>query len=189
MSHWQNRPELQEYVCGGGDDNSWERIRTTCVRATPKKPIENTFVPRGEHYAHWVQTVLVQYHDLDFGDESAVDNEWFVVQQRAPVSEVVTFGRKNSFHINIKNIEWLHLGLINDDKKLNLLYRAADLMLSPSTGCNGPHMVVEAISNNFVHGPETCKKLHLFLTYFPWWSGGCYLPAVGALAAVHRAAL
>lgn len=62
--------------------------------------------------------------------------------------KLVTFGRKNSFHINIKNIEWLHLGLINDDKKLNLLYRAADLMLSPSTGCNGPHMVVEAISNN-----------------------------------------
>ena len=62
--------------------------------------------------------------------------------------KLVTFGRKNSFHINIQNIEWSHLGLINENKKLNLLYRAADVMLSPSTGCNGPHMVVEAISNN-----------------------------------------
>ena len=55
---------------------------------------------------------------------------------------------KNSFNIGIKNIDWIHLGVINEDKKLNLLYRAADLMLSPSTGCNGPHMVIEAISNN-----------------------------------------
>ena len=62
--------------------------------------------------------------------------------------KLVTFGRKNSFNIGIKNIDWIHLGVINEDKKLNLLYRAADLMLSPSTGCNGPHMVIEAISNN-----------------------------------------
>ena len=62
--------------------------------------------------------------------------------------KLITFGRKNNFQINIKNIEWLHLGVIKDDYKLNLLYRAADLMLSPSIGCNGPHMVVEAICNN-----------------------------------------
>ena len=62
--------------------------------------------------------------------------------------KLVTFGRKQTFNINVKNIQWLHLGVIRDDNKLNLLYRAADLMLSPSTGCNGPHMVNEAISNN-----------------------------------------
>jgi glycosyltransferase involved in cell wall biosynthesis len=62
--------------------------------------------------------------------------------------KLVTFGRKQTFNINVKNIQWLHLGVIRDDNKLNLLYRAADLMLSPSTGCNGPHIVNEAISNN-----------------------------------------
>ena len=41
------------------------------------------------------------------------------------------------------------LGQIDDDFKLNTLYReAADLMLSPSIGCNGPHMVVEAVYND-----------------------------------------
>ena len=38
--------------------------------------------------------------------------------------------------------------MIDSDKKLNLLYRSADVLLSPSTGCNGPHIVVEALSND-----------------------------------------
>lgn len=67
--------------------------------------------------------------------------------------KLITFGRKNNFQINIKNIEWIHLGVINDDYKLNLLYRSADLLLSPSIGCNGPHIVVEAICNNL---PVVC---------------------------------
>ena len=29
-----------------------------------------------------------------------------------------------------------------------MLYRAADVSASPSTGCNGPHIVVEALSND-----------------------------------------
>ena len=61
---------------------------------------------------------------------------------------LVTFGRKNSFNIKIDKIKWTHLGQISDDLKLNTLYRSADLMLSPSIGCNGPHMVVEAIYND-----------------------------------------
>ena len=62
--------------------------------------------------------------------------------------KLITFGRKNSFSLNIPEIEWIHLGLINSNEKLNLLYRAADIFVSPSTGCNGPHIVVEALKND-----------------------------------------
>jgi len=61
---------------------------------------------------------------------------------------LVTFGRKNSFNINLKEIKWTHLGLVFSDKKLNLLYRSADVLLSPATACNGPHIVSEAIAND-----------------------------------------
>ena len=61
---------------------------------------------------------------------------------------LVTFGRKNSFNVQVDKIQWIHLGQIDDDFKLNTLYRSADLMLSPSIGCNGPHMVVEAVYND-----------------------------------------
>ena len=62
--------------------------------------------------------------------------------------KLITFGRKNTFNVNIPDIKWIHLGEIHSDKKLNLLYRAADVSASPSTGCNGPHIVVEALSND-----------------------------------------
>ena len=61
---------------------------------------------------------------------------------------LVTFGRKHSFEINIPEIEWTHLGEIFEDQKLNSLYRSADLFVSPSTGCNGPHTVREALMND-----------------------------------------
>jgi len=61
---------------------------------------------------------------------------------------LITFGKKRSFNVETKKIKWTHLGLINSDKKLNLLYRSADVLLSPATFCNGPHIVSEAIANN-----------------------------------------
>jgi glycosyltransferase involved in cell wall biosynthesis len=60
----------------------------------------------------------------------------------------VTFGRKQSLNIKVPNIEWHHLNVIKGDKKLNAIYRAADLFLSPSTGCNAPSTIREAIVNN-----------------------------------------
>lgn len=62
--------------------------------------------------------------------------------------KLITFGRKNTFTIDIPEIEWVHLGIIRSDEKLNLLYRSSDILLSPSTACNGPHMVVEALAND-----------------------------------------
>ena len=62
--------------------------------------------------------------------------------------KLVTFGRKNKFNINIPQIKWVHLGVINSNEKLNNLYRAADVFISPSTGCNGPHVILEALFNN-----------------------------------------
>jgi glycosyltransferase involved in cell wall biosynthesis len=62
--------------------------------------------------------------------------------------QLVTFGNKNNFHLNLKNIKWQHLGLINSDHLLNLLYRAADMLLCPSIIDNGPHIVTEALLND-----------------------------------------
>ena len=62
--------------------------------------------------------------------------------------KLITFGRKHSFKINIPEIEWIHLKEIFDNKKLNLLYRSADVYVSPSTGCNGPSTIREAIVND-----------------------------------------
>ena len=43
---------------------------------------------------------------------------------------------------------WCHLNVIKGDKKLNTLYRTADIFLSPSTGCNAPSTIREATINN-----------------------------------------
>lgn len=62
--------------------------------------------------------------------------------------KLVTFGRKQSFKIKISQIEWYHLSEINGDEKLNALYRAADIFLSPSTGCNAPSTIRESTINS-----------------------------------------
>lgn len=61
---------------------------------------------------------------------------------------LVTFGRKQSFNLKIENITWTHLKEITGDKKLNYLYRSADVFLSPSTGCNAPSTVRESVVND-----------------------------------------
>ena len=62
--------------------------------------------------------------------------------------KLVTFGRKQSFKIQTSQIDWCHLNVIKGDKKLNTLYRTADIFLSPSTGCNAPSTIREATINN-----------------------------------------
>jgi glycosyltransferase involved in cell wall biosynthesis len=62
--------------------------------------------------------------------------------------KLVTFGRKQSLNIKVPNIKWHHINVIKGDKKLNAIYRAADVFLSPSTGCNAPSTVREATVNN-----------------------------------------
>ena len=62
--------------------------------------------------------------------------------------KLITFGRQQGVKINVPNIEWVHLKEIFDDKKLNALYRSADVFLSPSTGCNGPATIRESIVND-----------------------------------------
>ena len=61
---------------------------------------------------------------------------------------LITFGRKQSFKVEISQISWLHLNEIKSDKKLNALYRSADVFLSPSTGCNAPSTIRESTLNN-----------------------------------------
>ena len=61
---------------------------------------------------------------------------------------LITIGKKNSFSFNLKKIRWTHLGVIASNKKLNLLYRAADVLVCPSLYCFGPHIVTEALLND-----------------------------------------
>ena len=61
---------------------------------------------------------------------------------------LITIGNKYNFNPNTSKIKWTHLGLINSNKKLNLLYRSADVLVCPSLYCFGPHIVTEAISND-----------------------------------------
>ncbi len=61
---------------------------------------------------------------------------------------LLTFGETNNVKVNNGSIEWMHLGTINSAKKINLVYRAADIMLSPSLDDLGPTTVQEAFLND-----------------------------------------
>ncbi len=74
--------------------------------------------------------------------------EKIIDKTNASKIRLITFGRKNNFNLNTKFIKWSHLGLIKDDKKLNLLLRASDVFVCPSLYCYGPHIVTEALLNN-----------------------------------------
>ncbi len=71
-------------------------------------------------------------------------------QNHKPLKNIrlLTIGKKNSFNLNTAIIKWTHLGRISSDKKLNLLYRAADVLVCPSLYCFGPHIVTEAVLND-----------------------------------------
>jgi glycosyltransferase involved in cell wall biosynthesis len=62
-------------------------------------------------------------------------------------TRLLTIGKKNNFDFNSSVIKWSHLGLVNSDKNLNLLYRAADVLVCPSLQCFAPHIVSEAVEN------------------------------------------
>lgn len=62
--------------------------------------------------------------------------------------KLITFGRKQNFQFKVPGVKWLHLGEIFDDQKLNFLYRAADVFLSPAIGDNGPATIRESILND-----------------------------------------
>ena len=70
--------------------------------------------------------------------------------QRSYLNKIrlITIGNLNNFNLDIPEIKWTHLGLVNSDKKLNLIYRASDLLVCPSLYCFGPHIVTEALLND-----------------------------------------
>ena len=61
---------------------------------------------------------------------------------------LLTIGNKNNFNFKSNNIKHENVGLVNQDEKLNLYYRAADVLVSPSIYDFGPHVVNEAIAND-----------------------------------------
>ena len=70
--------------------------------------------------------------------------------QRSYLNKIrlITIGNLNNFNLDIPEIKWTHLGLVNSDKKLNLVYRASDVLVCPSLYCFGPHIVTEALLND-----------------------------------------
>jgi len=69
------------------------------------------------------------------------------IKESLPDIRILTMGKKNNFEIKSDIIKWTHLDLVNSDKKLNLLYRAADVLVCPSLQCFAPHIVSEAVEN------------------------------------------
>ena len=61
---------------------------------------------------------------------------------------LLTYGTLNSFSFSNLDIDWNHLGYIETSQRMNLLYRASDLMLSPSLDDIGPTTVQEAFANS-----------------------------------------
>jgi len=61
---------------------------------------------------------------------------------------LVTFGEGNGFSFEGLDIEWIHMGSITENYKMNALYQASDLLVSPSLDDLGPLVVVEAFMNN-----------------------------------------
>jgi len=61
---------------------------------------------------------------------------------------LVTLGNKNGFETNLKKIKHSNKGVVTSDHQLNLYYRAADVLVSPSLYDFGPHVVNESVSND-----------------------------------------
>ena len=61
---------------------------------------------------------------------------------------LLTYGNKGNFTVRNNDIQWVHLGTINSSKKMNMMYRASDIMLSPSLDDLGPTTVQEAFLND-----------------------------------------
>ena len=58
---------------------------------------------------------------------------------------LVTIGRKNNFRFEEQPFMNIHLGLINDDRVLSLLYNSVDIITIPSIDDPGPLMANEAL--------------------------------------------
>ena len=89
---------------------------------------------------HLVSSILKEFLNLKNQNENIKNDNKEII--------FLTFGRKNSFSINITGIKWVHLGLIKSDEQLCQIYRASDTLISPAVSCNGPHTVCEALKNN-----------------------------------------
>ena len=61
---------------------------------------------------------------------------------------LLTYGNKGDFNVENKDIEWVHFGNVNSSKKMNMIYRASDIMLNPSIDDLGPTTVQEAFLND-----------------------------------------
>jgi len=76
------------------------------------------------------------------GHLSALDKPGHILNQES--AALVTIGTRNDFDARNAPIDWIHLGKVNDERILNLLYHAADVYACPSVDDVGPLMINEA---------------------------------------------
>ena len=57
---------------------------------------------------------------------------------------LVTMGRKGNFDASQVPAEWIHLGPVNDDRMVSLVFHACDVFVCPSIDDVGPMMINEA---------------------------------------------
>lgn len=60
---------------------------------------------------------------------------------------LVTFGSMKNFSFKDLGFQWTHLGYVGSSEQMNLLYRASDVLVSPSIDDLGPMIVEEAFMN------------------------------------------
>ena len=77
-----------------------------------------------------------------------LEKKYFFKKKKNNKINLLTIGNCKNFSLNLNYIKHLNAGIIHSDHKLNLYYRAADILVSPSIFDFGPHVVNEAISND-----------------------------------------
>mgnify|MGYP001461565843 CR=1 FL=1 len=72
----------------------------------------------------------------------------FLINKKSFPLRLLTLGKKNNFELNLQKISHTNRGIISSDNELNLYYRSADVLVSPSIYDFGPHVINESIAND-----------------------------------------
>ncbi len=71
-----------------------------------------------------------------------------IINFKSDSAHLITFGELNGFSFKGISPKWTHLGSINTSEEMNMVYRASDLLASPSIDDIGPTIVQEAFMNH-----------------------------------------
>jgi glycosyltransferase involved in cell wall biosynthesis len=108
-----------------------------------------------KHFNFPIDKKIILFGCFDLSDKrkgayvlKKIINSYVIVKDNLPKFELVTFGSKNGFRFDNVGFSWTHLGHISTSEEMNLLYRASDLLVSPSLDDTGPTILQEAFMNH-----------------------------------------